>query len=453
MATWPGTAGGAYSPHWGENVRLYIWAAIQAGTVMHWGPHATAVLNAGNVWSSGGPQPTPSPPAGTMWVDLSCDVLDLEVHLGADQVSPPTNVADAGTCAITLVDPDRRYDPLNPDGPYQYGGSSRLGSGTAIRVFAETLTTPTTVTQHPLFLGTVDTWREDWTPHPTKRRANVVASDAVKTLTGLDWGEQPAVGNGDYMGARLARILDFYGWTGGRGLDFSYMRYGPTTFDGSAWDLLARTVTDDNGYLFIDGNGAVTTAGENRWAVRNPTMILQVGCGADVTGVYDIAVDVEVDTSVITNSVTAGRTDATPIRYTNATSITQYGEQGIKTTDLGLYDDTEVTRYANSILGLRAFPRGQLTSVTVRPQLDPTCWAMVFRNQVYLSKEHMRVVWQPPDSSTAYDVKGRPFGVTHAVTHAAWDVTYPLAYADVYTRIMHWGPHAYDKLNAGNVYV
>jgi hypothetical protein len=198
---WPGTPGGAYSPAWGEAIRLYVQAAIWRGTTFRWAPAPAPDQNAdtwsaGNVWGSGSVPGPPAPPVLTnrLWVDLTCAVLDLETHLGGTRADGALARSEAATAHITLADPTRVFDPLNPDSPFAYQGTqSRLMPGTPVMVWAETVDDPTdtTITHHRLFTGTVDTWAEPWTPRPAARRATVVASDETKTLVGLDRGEQP----------------------------------------------------------------------------------------------------------------------------------------------------------------------------------------------------------------------------------------------------------------------
>lgn len=455
-ANWPGTANGISSPAWGTNVQLYVRAAIAAGTNMHWGPgdrsDPTAFLDAGNVWS--GSAQTPAPPAGSLWIDVGCDVLDLETVLGLTDANPPANVADAGTAEFTLIDPDRRYDPLNPSSPYTYGGISRLREGAPILIWAEYLTSPSTVGTCYLFRGTVDTWTSDWSPHANARRAKVTASDETKVLASLDWGEQPSVGAGDYQKARMERILTYYGRPLPTASDNGSTRYAATTLADSAWELLSEVMTDGNGFLYIDPQFGVTYRWNGRWTVRNPTLRLQVGCPAP-PGVYDILLAVETGVTEIRNSWTASRTGGTATRYFSQSSIDKYGERGYpKRTDLTLYDDAEVATIANTKLQLAANPRGRIVACTIRPQIDQTSWPDVFQNQQYLSAEAMRVYWLPPDAgAVAYDVKARPFGVTHTITRDVWSIRYALAFGDVYSRVMHWGPATYDKLDSGNVYV
>jgi len=43
---WPGTAGGAAAPSWGEHIRLFMLAALEAGTPFRLGPDPADQLDA-----------------------------------------------------------------------------------------------------------------------------------------------------------------------------------------------------------------------------------------------------------------------------------------------------------------------------------------------------------------------------------------------------------------------
>ena len=103
-----------------------------------------------------------------------------------------------------------------------------------------------------------------------------------------------------------------------------------------------------------------------------------------------------------------------------------------------------------NILGLSAYPRARLTSVTLHPHFDDTSWAAVLA--IKLITDRARVLWTPPGATVAYDTTARVFGVAHKITRSSWQTTWTLAYADLYSRVMHWGPHAFDRLTTGNVY-
>jgi hypothetical protein len=433
-------------------VRLYVWAAIQAGTTMHWGAHAADRLDAGNVWSPGAAPPGPTPPAGTLWVDLSCDVVQLSTRLGG--AAGDRNLitkAEAATAEVILVDPDRIYDPLNPDGPYQYGGRTRLGPGVALLVFTEVQTGPTTVTQTKLFTGTVDTWAAPWTRHANERRVRVVASDATKILAGLDWGEQSPAGAGDTTDARITRILTYYASTLAKRLDASPIALQATTLAQSAWELISRVSDDEIGFIYIDPTGTLQFHARTTWATT-PAPVLTVGCSPEVPVAKDIVIDAEVDSNSLslTNSVTAARTGGTAVTSRSSSSITLYGERGYKRTDLGLNSDPLVAQWASYMLGLHAFPRARLTAVQLVPHFDDTSWPAVLG--IRLALDRVRVLWTPPDATVAYDTTARVFGVSHRITRTSWQTTWELAYADLFSRVMHWGAHPFDRLNVGNVY-
>jgi len=450
---WPGTPGGAYSPHWGENIRLYVWCAIYAGTIMKWGSVSGTIdtLDNGNVF---GPVITVGPPvpAGQLWVDVTCDVLELETNIGTSEHDVVVKTsAESPSCSFTLRDPTRKYDPTNPDSPYQFGGRTRLGPGTGIKVFAETLTGASTITRFSLHTGTVDSWGEDWTPHPTERQAKVVASGAQKQLVRLSRPASAVVGVGEFVDTRLNRILSFVGSTITKRFDVSYVREAGTTLDGNAWDLLTACAADEIGYLAFDADNILQFFARDTLKLR-PTIKATVGCPGGLDVLTD-ATTTSMDTNMV-NSVTGSRPSG-PVQFAKSqTSIDQYGEYGLRRTDLGVFgngtDETDVTNWVNYMLSLAAFPRPRLEDVTLVPAFLPTSWPTLLGIKL---ADGVKVVWTPPGTTSAYDIRARVFGIAHTISFGSWEMKWSVAYADIYSRIFHWGPDVLDRLNAGNVYV
>lgn len=476
---WPGTAGGAWSPNWGPNIRLYVWAAIAAGTTMHWGPDPTGRYDAGNVYGGTSPAP-PGGTGGLLWRDITCDVLDLQTSLGADSADGPITKANAGTATFTLRDTHRDYDPLNPASPYQYAGVSRLGPGTAVKIWAELyspaggsdLTTEAgdqlvteagdqlnleapfpsaSLTPFMLHTGTVDSWEAPWEPNPQNRRANVVSSDATKDLVALDRGEQPAAGAGDTTNQRIERILTYYGWTGTRVLDPSAVTLQATTFAQSAWELIGRVSDDEIGLTYIDPSGVLRFRTRALWQTV-PAPALTVGCSPQAPSAWDIILDANVAASgaYYVNAAYATRTGGTQQTAKNLESIQLYKERGLKRTDLGLNTDPQVATWASFLVSLLAWPRARITDVALRPALDHLSWADVLG--IDLMTERVQVYWKPPDSADTVTGTGRAIGVDHNITFRRWDVGLHLALGDLQGRTLHWGPHPNDHLDAGYSY-
>jgi len=445
VANWPGTPGGASSPDWGGDIRLYVWIAIAAGSTMKWGPAPTDRLDAGNVWGTG--VVTPAPPAGRLWVDVSCDVLTLDTHVGGSRPDNALSKGEAGTCSLTLYDPERIYDPTNPASPFQFGGRSRLAPGTVVWVWAETLKTPSTVDTWRMFTGSVDHWEEAWQLHPADRKANVVCSDAVKTLVRMDWGEQPAIGAGDTVTQRIQRILSYYSYAGATNLDSSSITEQATTLAQSAWELVGRATDDELGFVYIDRLGTLQFRNRATWQTNNAP-VLAVGCP---TG-YDCVTDAQVNagSDALRNAVYATNTGGTQQIARAQSSIDLYGLYSYKRTDLGMQNDAQAGAWAAYLLTLSAVPRAHVDKVTLKPVFTPAIWPTLLG--LSLITDRVRVQWQPPNEALI-EATGRALSVDHTISRHSWEVDLGLALADVYGRVMHWGAHPYDRLTSGYVYV
>jgi len=413
---------------------------------MKWGTSTTSKLDAGNVWGKGSTRAAPPAPAGRLWIDLSCDVLHLETSVGGSRADGAIAQGDAGTCSIRLTDPDRVYDPSNPDGPYQYGGTSRLSPGTSILVFAE-VWNGSTVTQRKLFTGTVDTWSEDWALHPTDRVAEVQASDAVKELANRDYGEQPAVGAGETVNQRITRVLTYYQWTGPTALDTSTYTLQSTTLARSAWELIGRATEDELGFTFVDQAGTLQFKNRATWTSA-AAPVLDLGCYPDHDAITDAVV--EAASLNVRNTVYASITGGTMQTAKAQASVDRYGIYSYKRTDLGLQTDGAAGAWASFLVQLQAVPRPRLSSVTVLPVFDPSLWVPLL--SLALVADRIRVRWNPPDQDTITQVTGRALGVSHTVDFQRWEVDLELILADIQTHVMHWGVHPDDKLTSGNTY-
>jgi hypothetical protein len=396
------------------------------------------------VW--GGGSVGPAPPAGRLWVDVSCDVRRLETHLGGSRSDGALSRTEAATCSLTLADPNRVYDPLNPDSPWQYAGRSRLAPGTPVWVWAELLDTPTTVTTWRIFTGSVDSWQEDWQLHKAQREAKVVASDAVKTLVNLDWGEQPAVGAGETVTQRINRILTHYGYTGSKNLDTSAVTLQATTLAKSAWELLGRAVDDELGFTWIDRLGVLQFRNRDAWKVLSAPA-LTVGCPDG----YDSVVDAQVQASGdMRNAVYASNTGGTTQVARSEPSISTYGPHNYKRTDLGMQTDGQAGAWATFLLQINGYPRPHIESVTLRPAFTPEMWPALLG--LRLIQDRVRVQWQPPDEPLI-DGVGRVLGIDHSITRQAWETDVSLTMADLFARVFHWGTHPNDRLTQGNVWL
>jgi hypothetical protein len=359
---------------------------------------------------------------------------------------------------VNLTDPERKYDPLNPDSPFTLGGRSRLVPGTPVDVFAEVVNgDDATVSRHWLFTGTADSWGEDWTPNPRNRTAQLVATGTSKAFVNMKRpAAVPPVGAGDTTAQRVQRIVDLAGWLGTIDAGVGVVTHGPTALDAIGWDLLNATLDDELGFVYFTTEGALRWIGRDAWFDLSAPPVLELGCG---DGLHDVLIDASpsaIDVQ-IRNSVFAARQDGATAHAMSSSSIGRYGRFDYERTDLGVATDAEAAEWAATVLRLYAFPQIALADVTFRPSIDPRSFE-VWRGALDLAfvTDLVRVVWEPPDrpADDAIDTRVRVVGFHHTITRRSWEVTWQTIDADALGfsgAIFTLGPHANDRLDAGFV--
>jgi hypothetical protein len=470
---WPSTTpGGAAPAAWSGYVRFWLLAEIAAGLPFTVGQHSNDRLNAGNVLGDASTVALDSralPVTDGLWVDLSCDAVDVQIRGGAGTAAGVLSNAEASTLEVELYDPTGKYDPLNPSTPFALGGQTRLVPGVRVVAFAEVVTdpaaTPPTIRQYPLFVGTADRWSEAWDREPADRRGKMQATDFTKNLVKMDRDEQPPVGAGDTVLTRMNRIATYFGFNPPTqfGNPTVPRTLQATTLAQSAWEMLNRTVDDELGFLWIRpafpvagvvGNGIVYYT-RDIWT-SSPDPNLSLGCGG--AGFYDIVTDAEpmaFDKTLI-NTVHAARAGGTTQNAANASSVRKWGEQSLQRTDLGLADDAQVAQWATDLVVVSAYPRNAIDRVVLRPDVAGAPWACW--NDILLRAGNFvggvtRVVYENDNFDYVVDVNVRKVGETHRITANEWEVEWRTVAADLAasTSTFHLGAHALDRLNAGNV--
>lgn len=442
-------------------MRLWLRAAIAAGRPFYMGTHPQDRLDAGNVLSGGAAEVAGRAGVGsTLWIDLTCDVIDAEIQSGASGSAGIFSKADAATASITLADPTGKYDPLNGHSPYAYGGRSRLVPGVPVEAFAEVVNGDDASWQrYWIFVGTADSWGEDWTPSPSSRQCQLLATDVTKQFVRMDRPEQPAVGAGDSVQDRIHRIVDFFDWAG-TVVDppgGSSIILQATTLAQPAWELLNRATDDEIGYLYFDPEGQLRWLNRATWStVSDP--VLTFSCEHISGDGYDILTDAAPSTLDLQmrNHVYASRAGGTSQEALSQASIDRYGSYEDKRTDLGISTDTQVAEWAEFVVVLYSFPQISLSDVTFLPSLWDRSWEpwMASLGITHVT-DLVRIKWAPPDRpAEIIDAVSRVVGATHRINRGSWEIQWQLVAASALQfsgSIFTMGPHAQDRLDAGFV--
>jgi hypothetical protein len=182
---------------------------------------------------------------------------------------------------------------------------------------------------------------------------------------------------------------------------------------------------------------------------------LQLGCGG--AGYYDILTDATptaFDATLI-NSVHAARTGGTSQAAANSTSVARFGEHSYNRTDLGLQTDPLVAQWAADLVTLSAYPRSSIDQVTMEPAVvsGPTVWTTVLQKMAAPITGLTNIVWENPNFDYEVSALVRMVGYTHRLTLDRWEIGWRTVAANLggAAQTFHAGPHAYDRLDAGNI--
>lgn len=458
---WPSaTPGGAWSPYWGGYLKLFVQAGIAPGQPFAMGPHPRDRLDVGNVLGGGVVEPPPEgqQPGDRLWVDLSCDVTDVVLQCGSSAPDGIFSRADASTVTVTLADPNGKYDPLNADSPFAYGGRSRLTPGVPVRMFVELVDGDAgTVSTHMLFTGTADRWSEEWVPRPSRRRAVLAATDVVKSFVKMTQPDVAPVGAGDTVQQRLQRIATHFAWSGVIvGPASSTVTLAATVHPRSAWEQVNDTLDNELGYVYFTPDGAMRWLNRSTW-MSKPAPKLWLGCE---DGAYDVLLDASPSAQdmQLKNDVHAANEGGTVHTSTSVSSVERYGWYSFSRTDLGLQTDGQVGTWAQDVVTLYAYPQLVLEDVTYRPAIvNGDSWKL-WRDyfSVELVADLVRITWQPPDLDAGHrvDTQSRVVGYTHAISRHTWETKLELVDASAMQFAgvtFTMGPHSRDRLDAGFV--
>jgi len=327
-------------------------------------------------------------------------------------------------------------------------------------VFAEIVNgdNGTWTTAH-LFTGTADSRSQDWTPRAATRQTVLIASDQTKVWARYNAAEQPPVGAGETVAARVHRIVNFFAWPG-TVIDppgGSSRTEAATTLAQPGWELLNRAIDDELGVVFFTTDGALRWVNRETWLTTPPPRIA-LGCEAVSAGAHDVLTDAtpaNVDYQ-LRNDVFAANSGGTQQHVRSLASVDRFGPYGYSRTDLGLNSDQQAAEWAALVVQLYAFPQIAIEDVTISPAIDQRSWE-VFATVLGWAwwTDIARIVWAPPDlPEHVIDGEARVVGVQHTIDRHRWEIVWSLIAAGLLGEsgvVFTMGPHANDHLDTGFV--
>ena len=288
--------------------------------------------------------------------DVAEYVTDLNINRGrSDQLSS----FSAGTATISVINNDRRFDPINTASPYYDPTSGRSGIQPRRKV--------TVILQgETVFTGRLTDFDVQYALGPNQTSTvTFSASDEFVTLA-TQVTEQDHIPAGELSGTRVNYVLDlpevnFPAAT--RNIDAGTAPLGAYTIAANTNVLtyLQRIEKAEQGFLFVDRSGSLTFTDRVSASFVTPSALFN----DDGTDLPYSNLSTVAGQEFFFNKIVTKRDGGTEQVANSASSQTEFGILTLALTDLLLDDDADALTLADSLLERFSEPSYRFDVLTV----------------------------------------------------------------------------------------
>jgi hypothetical protein len=351
----------------------------------------------------------------TLWTDISVYVRGFQIKRGRPS---ELSAIEAGTALLVLNNRDRRFEPGFAAGEYY----PNVLPMRRIRIKADW-----EGTTYYLFSGYVEAWPQDWTNSLQDQQTVITCVDGFESLNHAFLSDTYVE---QLSGDRINDILDAAGTTTSteRHIDpgRSLIQESILT-NAAALGHIQEVANTEFGQFFFNGRGEPVFY--DRY--RRPQTTTSHGTFGDNAGELnyeDLRVSFSKD--LIVNFASVTREGGITQTSSDATSQDTYFTRGYESSPL-YTTDQEALNLADYIVGNYKDPRIKVTSLVVRPRLDPSnLWPHVLGRDI---GDRVTTVRRPPAGGAT--IAGDSFieGLTHTVTRGDWRTTWGLSPTELAT--------------------
>lgn len=304
------------------------------------------------------------------WFEITCSCLGLRLQMGGHEPDPLVPLPVAGTAALVIYGP--QYDPWT--GPW----AGVIGEGVLARILARP---PGGSSFSTVIAGSITRYAYD----PMSLTAEMELTDNLLLLNSDLPALAAPIGSGETAAARIGRLLDRAGWTGGRDITAGGVPMLPTTLDGAAITTMRTTAESDLGLLGMRRAGTIAY----RPGAYQPVIPVQgtvTVCPIDPAGqtppiVRLVTLATRQDGELLNVAAISRQSDegteADTATYRDESSVARFGPRTYKRTDLQHQDTAQSQRIASELVARGAWPSQPPADFELSTQLDPAAGMML----------------------------------------------------------------------------
>ena len=341
---------------------------------------------------------------GTLFYDVSDDVLRVSVNRGK---SRQLDKFTSGNAAITFINQDRAFDPLNASSPY-FG---QIIPRRTVRI---------TTSGSAVFYGSIDDWSlsYDVSGYST---AGAVVSDGFTYLAQQVLTAHTATSQ--LSGARIGAVLDRseINWPASlRDLDPGGMTLQADIIaDGTnALDYLQLVNFSEPGALFMGADGSIVF----RDRTDAPAGTGLVSFTDDGTGVPFVDVQVVYGSELLYNFIQVERANGGTATASDSDSQNSYGVIALVQSGLIMNTDPAAQDLADYLLGKYSEPEYRFESLTVALEdLSPSNQTAVLGLEI---GDIAEIKFTPNNTGTQIDKYATIIRIDHEIVPMSHRITY-----------------------------
>ena len=392
-------------------------------------PDPTVEIAFGYTWQD----PSPTWTDVTGYVDFN---PGLSVRTGR---SKELDSFQAGTCGFTLVNNDRRFDPLYDAGPY-YG---QLLDRVPVRIVLEY-----DEIEYPLFRGFIEGWPQHYTPADRTSSVKIVASDAfsilstVASTTGAFTLDDPGLGvldedrlagggeiTGEYSGERVDALLDVAGWPD----LLRDIAAGSSTLQGQTVDEMLAALqlveVSEDGFFYVGPDGYVVFHGRHDRQTVPRMAEVQATFSEDGPLVYNDLVMLPSDWELVANDVRRTREGGVEQTALDDASIAIRGRRSNARSGLVMDSDLQALDLAQAHLNRYSVPGTRIDGMVLDPLNDPAeMWPQVLGRQIL---DRIQVDRDPMQLGSPIQLEVWIQGIEHTWQDFQWRTRWYVTPADL----------------------
>lgn len=361
--------------------------------------------------------PSTNPGSAPVWVDISDYVLEWNTRRGRQHELDRT---EAGTGSITLLNWDRRFEPLNLSSPYYPGikPTRRL----RIRGTWDGQT-------HDVIGGFIEGIPLNYSEGGFQETVTLPLVDGFKPLARA---KISASYPSQLSGARITEVLDDAGWPAAdRDIDPGISTLiASTLVDQPALAHILDVHTAEMGLVFIDRAGRFVFLDRHSFFLGSEDYTNRTWGDLETSSewLYENIVPVY-DDSNIWNEANVTREGGTLQNAQDATSIDEHFRSTLTRSGVLLSTDNEAFDQAHYLKTRYAFPEIRFESMELKPQMQPEQWLHVLSRDL---GDRIRVRRRPQEGGL---IEKTCFiqGISHSWSADAgeWLVSFQLSPIDV----------------------